>query len=138
MLIPLLVQNLGPAPPVGIGALDFTVVEVVRDYRLEGAAIIIDSNLAGFTSAIGVFREDTIAAGSHTVMIVLDGYNTFSGTFIVATGFTTTEIFELVPFTNRFLTNYRFDPYRWEWSKYGSRKHWTGGGEEVNPDKPGH
>ena len=99
MLLPLLVLNLG----AGTGDLDFTVVEIVRDYRLENAAIVIDGALAGYTSAIGVFREASVTAGSHTVMIVLDGYNTFSGTFNVTTGFTTVGEFHLIPFVNRFL-----------------------------------
>ena len=91
--------NLG----AGNGDLDFTVVEIVRDYRLENAAIIIDGGLAGYTSAIGVFREASAAAGSHTVMIVLDGYNSLAGSFNVAAGVTTTEEFYLIPFVNRFL-----------------------------------
>src|SRR5947208_14796941 len=114
MLLPLLVLNLG----AGNGDLDFTVVEIVRDYRLENAAIVIDGALAGYTSAIGVFREASVEAGSHTVMIVLDGYNAFSGTFNVTTGFTTVVIFELIPFTNRFLTPYGFPPGHWLATRY--------------------
>jgi hypothetical protein len=117
-----LVQNLCGHAPTGTGDLDFTVVEIVRDYRLENAAIIIDGALVGYTSAIGVFREATIAAGSHTVMIVLDGYNPFSGTFNIVTGFTTIAIFELVPLVNRFLTPYGFYSIVWLAERYGPTK----------------
>src|SRR6267378_3148303 len=60
MLLPLLVQNLRST---GTGDVDFTVVEIVRDYRLEGAAIVIDGVLAGFTRSIGVFRLSGISSG---------------------------------------------------------------------------
>jgi PEGA domain. len=90
MLLPLLVQNLGPA--TGSGDLDFTVVEVVRDLRLEGAAIVIDGVLAGYTRAIGVFRSE-VSAGSHTVQISLDGYNSLAGSFDITAGVTTSQSF---------------------------------------------
>jgi PEGA domain len=101
MLLPLLVQNLGSA--TGSGDLDFTVVEIVRDYRLEGAAIIIDGNLVGFTRAIGVFRQNGVATGSHTLEISLDGYNPLLGNFSITAGATLTEQFQLTPFVNQFL-----------------------------------
>ena len=99
MLLPLLVLNLG----AGNGDLDFTVVEIVRDYRLENAAIVIDGVLAGFTRPIGVFRLNGVSAGSHSLEISLDGYNSLAGSFDILAGFTTIAIFRLIPFVNRFL-----------------------------------
>lgn len=101
MLLPLLFQNLQPA--ISTGDLDFTVVETVRDYRLEGAAIVIDGVLAGFTRPIGVFRMNAITAGSHSLQISADGYNSLTGTFNITAGFTTVGYFRLIPFVNRFL-----------------------------------
>ena len=108
----------------GTGDLDFTVVEIVRDYRLEGAAIIIDGNLAGFTRSIGVFRQNGVAAGSHSLQISLNGYNGLTGTFNVAAGVTTTAEFRLVPFINQFLLKgpERSQPYSRNIDTWGSSR----------------
>jgi hypothetical protein len=122
MLIPLLVQNLGGHAPTGTGDLDFTVVESIRDLRLEGASVTIDGIFSGFTNGIGVYRQNAITAGSHTLMITLPGYNTLNVVFNVATGFTTIAIFRLVPLINRFFTEYNFPSIVWLAERYGPTK----------------
>ena len=124
MLIPLLVLNLGPGP-AGSGNLDISVFEIVRDYRLSGAQITIDGTLAGYTSAIGVFRMNGVSSGTHSLEIALDGYNSLTGSFDILPGFTTIAIFRLVPFVNKYLTPYRFPSVVWHSTRYGPKSERT-------------
>ena len=105
----LLAQNLGPAP-AGTGGLDFSVTESVRDLRLEGAVIFIDSVLVGFTRSIGVFRVNGIASGLHDLRIELSGYNSLTCSFDILPATTTIAEFRLVPFVDKYLTPTDFPP----------------------------
>jgi hypothetical protein len=116
----LLAQNLGPAP-AGTGGLDFSVTESVRDLRLEGAVIFIDSVLVGFTRSIGVFRMNGIASGLHDLRIELSGYNSLTGSFDILPATTTIAEFRLVPFVNKYLTPYRFPSIIWQSTRYGPK-----------------
>ena len=118
MLLPLLVQNLGPA--TGSGDLDFTVVEVVRNLRLARCSNRYWRRFGWLHAGHRSFPERGLGWLAHCSNFVGRLQQPCGELRHYGWGYDV-AIFRLVPFINKYLTPHRFPSVVWRSTRYGPK-----------------